>query len=66
METSDKEVKELNDIFPALQKYKDDHTEANLQKLCVELCEFCSAVYASTRNERERDIYRRMTNKLNN
>lgn len=57
---SDKEVKELNDIFPALKKYKSEHTSANLQKLCVEISEFCTAVYASTRNGNEREIYRAM------
>ena len=53
------------DIFPALQKYKDEHNTANLQKLMVEILEFCSSVFASTRNETERKIYRSMIEKLN-
>ena len=53
------------DIFPALQKYKDEHSTANLQKLMVEILEFCRSVYASTRNEQERKIYRSMIEKLN-
>ena len=53
------------DIFPALQKYKDEHNTANLQKLMVEILEFCRSVYASTRNEQERKIYRSMIEKLN-
>lgn len=53
------------DIFPALQKYKDEHNTANLQKLLVEISEFCRSVYASTRNEAERNIYRTMIQKLN-
>ena len=53
------------DIFPALQKYKDEHNTANLQKLLVEISEFCQSVYASTRNEAERKIYRTMIGKLN-
>ena len=53
------------DIFPALQKYKDEHNTANLQKLLVEISEFCHSVYASTRNEAERKIYRTMIGKLN-
>ena len=31
---------EIADIFPALQKYKDEHKTANLQKLMVEILEF--------------------------
>lgn len=53
------------DIFPALQKYKDEHTTANLQKLCVEILEFCRSVYASTRSEDERKIYHNFIEKLN-
>jgi hypothetical protein len=36
-----------------------------LQKLCVEIADFCRAVYASTRNEQERKIYFDMLEKLN-
>jgi hypothetical protein len=53
------------DIFPALQKYKDEHNTANLQKLMVEISEFCRSVYASTQNEAERKIYQSMIEKLN-
>lgn len=53
------------DIFPALQKYKDVHSTANLQKLMVEISEFCRSVYASTQNEEERKIYRTFIEKLN-
>lgn len=53
------------DIFPALQKYKDEHNAANLQKLMVEILEFCRSVYASTRSEDERKIYHSMIEKLN-
>ena len=56
---------EIADIFPALQKYKDEHSTANLQKLLVEILEFCRSVYASTRNEQERKIYHSMIEKLN-
>lgn len=56
---------EISDIFPALQKYKDEHNAANLQKLCVEISDFCRSVYASTRNEEERKIYKSMLQKLN-
>ena len=53
------------DFFPALQKYKDEHNTANLQKLMVEILEFCRSVYASTRSEDERKIYHSMIEKLN-
>ena len=52
------------DFFPALQKYKDEHNTANLQKLMVEILEFCRSVYASTRSEDERKIYHSMIEKI--
>ena len=59
------EFKWVVDIFPALHKYKSEHNTANLQKLCVEVSEFCRAIYASTQNETERNIYFDMLKKLN-
>lgn len=56
---------EIADIFPALQKYKNEHNTANLQKLMVEILEFCRSVYASTQNEAERKTYQSMIEKLN-
>ena len=55
---------EIASIFPALQKYKAEHTKTNLQKLCVEIAEFCNSVYASTQNQEERNIYYSMLDKL--
>lgn len=55
---------EIESIFPALQKYKAEHTKANLQKLCVEIAEFCKNVYASTQNQEEREVYYTMLDKL--
>lgn len=55
---------ELSDIFPALKIYKSEHSEDNLKKLCNEIAEFCRSVYASTRNDRERAIYKHMIGKL--
>lgn len=55
---------EIESIFPALQKYKADHTKTNLQKLCVEIAEFCKSVYASTQNQEEREVYYTMLDKL--
>lgn len=59
------EYREAIDIFPALHKYKYEHTTDNLKKLCVEIAQFCRAVYASTQNEQERKIYYDMLEKLN-
>ena len=59
------EYREAIDIFPALHKYKTEHTTDNLKKLCVEIAQFCRAVYASTQNEAERRIYFDMLEKLN-
>lgn len=52
-------------IFPALHKYKIEHSTDNLKKLCVEISGFCRAVYSSTQNEQERNIYFNMLDKLN-
>ena len=51
------EFKWAVDIFPALHKYKTEHSTDNLKKLCVEIADFCRAVYASTQNEEERKVY---------
>ena len=60
-----KEYKEVVGIIPSLHKYKADHNIANLQKLCVEIADFCRAVYSSTENEQERNVYYAMLDKLN-
>ena len=59
------EYREAIDIFPALHKYKILHNADNLKKLCVEISDFCRAIYASTQNEQERNIYYNMLDKLN-
>lgn len=58
------EYSEAIDIFPALHKYKQSHTLDNLKKLCVEVAEFCRAIYSSTQNIEEREIYFQMLQKL--
>ena len=58
------EYREAIDIFPALHIYKEEHSLKNLQKLCVEIEEFCRAVYSSTRNEEERRVFNKMIDKL--
>ena len=64
LETQKRIYSEIASIFPALQKYKAEHTKANLQKLCVEIAEFCKSVYSSTQNQEERNIYYSMLDKL--
>ena len=59
------EYREAIDIFPALHKYKTEHNTDNLKKLCVEISDFCRAIYASTENEKERQIFNAMLDKLN-
>lgn len=58
------EYREAVDIFPALHKYKTEHNIANFQKLCVEISDFCRAVYASTASAEEREIFTKMIDKL--
>ena len=55
----------ITGIFPALHKYKIEHNADNLKKLCVEIADFCRAIYASTENEQERQIFNAMLDKLN-
>ncbi len=52
-------------IFPALHKYKNEHNASNLQKLCIEVVEFCKSIYASTQNDAERRIFKDILSKLN-
>ena len=59
-----REYEEIVSIVPALHKYKADHNITNLQKLCVEIADFCRAIYASTENEQERQIFNSMLDKL--
>lgn len=56
---------EQTGLFPALNAYRAERSDVNLQKLCVEMAEFCNAIFASTQNEKQRDIYRSMLQKLN-
>ena len=65
LEQIKEEYSEIVGIFPALHKYKISHNTDNLKKLCVEISDFCRAVYSSTQNEQERNIYYAMLDKLN-
>lgn len=63
-EENDKQIAEMLDLFPALKKYIAEHNADNLHKLCTEIYEFCVSVYASTKNDEERKVYKRMIDKL--
>ena len=56
--------KELGDLFPALREYKAQHSATTLQKLCCEMADFCAAVYASTQDDAERQVYRDMIERV--
>lgn len=60
------EYKWAIDTFPALHKYQKEHNIMNLQKLCVEVVDFCSAIFASTQNDEERAVFRKALDKLSN
>lgn len=45
-------------IFPTLSAYQKARTDENFHKVCVELADFCIALYASTQNDKQREIYR--------
>ena len=64
LEQIKEEYGEIVSIFPALHKYKTEHNAINLQKLCVEMSNFFRAIYASTENEKERNIIRSTIDKL--
>ena len=55
---------ELKDVAPSLNTFIENRTIENLQKLCLELQEFCQSVYALTKNDDERKIYFKMLDNL--
>lgn len=48
----------------ALQAYQEKHSINNLRKVCVEISDLCTAVYASTENDEERTVYTDMLERL--
>lgn len=63
-ESTRERISPQDELFPSLELYKSAHNIVNLQKLCVEITEFLRAVYASTRSDEERNVYRSMVDKL--
>lgn len=62
--TPDAIQNELVDIFPTLKHYQETHTLTGFKKLCSEIEEFCLQVYASTKNNAEREIFNKMVANL--
>lgn len=52
---------ERNSTFspmPTLDIFLKEHTEHNLKKVCLELKETCLSIYATLRNEQEKEIFK--------
>ena len=64
-ELSEDDVVSIETIFPSINKYRNEHNTINLQKLCTEIAEFCSVLYASTQSDEERKVFKAMVEKLN-
>lgn len=55
---------ELGDIRPALKRYNAKKSLENFERLCVEIEEFCKAVYAEIDSEEKRDIFVKTLDKI--
>lgn len=66
MEQLSQRIEELHDtkVLPTLSRYRNEPSVVNLQKLCVEIGDLCEQVYASTRSEEDRSIYRKMIKRI--
>lgn len=45
-------------LVPTLDIFLKEHTEHNLKKVCLELKETCLSIYATLRNEQEKEIFK--------
>lgn len=52
------------ELFPTLTEFRQNHTEHNLKKLCLEVKEFCISIYSTLQNEEEKNIYKSMFQNL--
>ena len=48
------------DSMPALANFQNNHTEQNLQRVCLEIRELCLSVWATLRTEEEKTIFKNM------
>lgn len=52
------------ELLPTLKDFRQNHTEHNLQKLCLEIQEFCISIYSTLQNQEEKNIYSNMIKNL--
>lgn len=62
--TADNSSVLYNDFLNVLKQYKAEHSAVNLTKLCNAFYDALRAIYASTRNDSERNIYFNMVSKI--
>ena len=46
-----------NEYLPTINKYMQEQNEHNLKKVCLEIQEVCASIYATLKNDKEKDIY---------
>ena len=46
-----------NEYFPSFKELQKKHNTHNLQKVCVELQEFCILIYSTLKTEEEKNIF---------
>ena len=55
---------ELGDIRPALNRYNTEKSLENFERLCVEIEEFCKAVYAEIDSEEKKNFFIKALDKI--
>lgn len=55
---------EFGDIRPALNRYNTEKSFENFERLCVEIEEFCKAVYAEIDSEEKKNFFIKTLDKI--
>ena len=55
---------EFGDIRPALNRYNTEKSLENFERLCVEIEEFCKAVYAEIDSEEKKNFFIKTLDKI--
>ena len=55
---------EFGDIRPALNRYNTEKSLKNFERLCVEIEEFCKAVYAEIDSEEKKNFFIKTLDKI--
>ena len=55
---------ELGDIRPVLKRYNTEKSLENFERLCVEIEEFCKAVYAEIDSEEKKNFFIKTLDKI--